>query len=190
MDQVTQPSLLGAAGGFPIRFLKCNPLWMPRSMLTGEAVPLQGEGRGDLPLREQPGQTMSSHSSGLTDLHRDLQPRRGQVLSGHELETCLHNYHRLRTLNQFLTTPVHFILYCTADQTLFLSNFLSRSSHRGENQSGKHQILPSLFLTRHCSKSAQNDAHQQECFERLETARTLTKQWKYCGYYCKPSVYE
>lgn len=49
---------------------------------------------------------------------------RGEVLSGDKLEACLCNYHRLRMLNQFFTISVHFIIYCTASWTLFLSNFL------------------------------------------------------------------
>lgn len=91
--------------------------------------------------------------------------------------------------NPLFTIPVHAIISCTVSQHVF-----SRPTHQGENQPEKYQILPSLFLTCYCSTSALYDTHQQEHLERLETPRTLTRQWKCCGLYlqtkCKRAAYE
>lgn len=180
MSQVTQPSLLRAVVGFALRFFKCRALrGCPRSILTEEAVSPQGGGNGDLPPREQPGQTMQLWAHYLIDTENSIWPRLGALRrEAWGLSLLLPQTQDAESIFHY-SCPFYHILYCQSD--LVLQQFFSKSTHQGENQPDKYQTLPSLFLTCYCSKSAQNDAQQQECFERLEIPRTLTRQWKYCG---------
>lgn len=134
-------------------------------------------GDGDLPPREQAGWITSSP----VNLHRDVPVTKARCSSQ---EISLRLVFAIATESR---CQLDFSLFLTILSYTILSigpcfsSIFSRSTRRQENQTDKYQILPSLFCTSYCSKSAQNDAHQQDCFERLEIPRTLTRQWKYCG---------
>lgn len=145
--------------------------------------------------REQPGQTMSSHNSGLTDSHTETS-NLAEVRCSQDISLrlvfiittdsgCWINFSLLLSILPCTALPIRpcFSAIVQADQATRLKT--SQVSTRSCQACSLLAIAPNQHRM-----MLQNDAHPQECFERPETARTLTRQWKYCDYYCKPSVYE
>lgn len=187
MSQVTQPSLLRAVVGFALRFFKCRALrGCPRSILTEEAVSPQGGGNGDLPPREQPGQTMQLWAHYLIDREfhmakvRCSQERSLRLVFVITTDSgCWINF------SLFLS-----ILSYTASQTLFCSNFLVNQPIREKT---------SQISTRPCQVCSLLAIAPNQHRMMLNNKSAL-RGWRYPGpwqgsgnivvYNCKPSVYE
>lgn len=159
MSWVTKPSLSEERGRVsPEVFQTQSPLWMPQQDAHS--------------TRRRRGPSTARRDHVLTrQIPQRRPPHQGWVLfSGDKLKACLCNCQSQDADSIFhFSRPFYPIPYCQSD--LVPHQFFSRSTHQRDNQPDKHQILASLLCTCYCSKPAQNDAHQQECFE----------SWRYPG---------